>query len=151
MILELFISSASEHTEKVEKALRRIYSTAATYFPLHVRMRYVPSVNKLLDVNSLAKFKMLMNRQLGWSQQHQAKSHDNVIEIDTICNGTNLTLCNMIMAFEFESDDGNTSLFASINKKWNRKGFNLHVSSFKTFRSKRNHQRPLSPFSSRIW
>ena len=119
------IECASVHTEKVETAFRRIYSTAATSFPLHVRMRYVPSVNKLLDVNSLAKFKMLMNRQLGWSQQHQAKSRDDVIEIDTICNGTNLTLRDMIMAFEFETDKGNTSLFASIDKKWNGNGFNF--------------------------
>ena len=85
-------------------------------------MRYVLSVNKLLDVNSLAKFKMLMNHQLGWSQQHQPKSRDDVIKIDMICNGTNLTSCDMIMAFEFKTDDGNTSLFASIDKKCNGNG-----------------------------
>ena len=121
----LHIECATEHTATVEKELRTIYSTAASSFPLHVRMRFVPSVNKLLDVNSLAKFKMLMNRQLGWSQQHQAKSRDDIIEIDTICNGTNLTLRDMIMAIPFETDVGITSLFASIDKKWNGQGFNF--------------------------
>ena len=31
----------------------------------------------------------------------------------------------MIMAFEFETDKGNTSLFTSIDKKWNGNGFNF--------------------------
>ena len=31
----------------------------------------------------------------------------------------------MIMAFKFETDQGNTPLFASIDKKWNGNGFNF--------------------------
>ena len=64
-----------------------------------------------------------MNRQEGWSKQHLARSRDDIVEIDMECPGTDKTLRDLIM--NIKGSDSETSLFASIDRKWNGQGFNF--------------------------
>ena len=116
----IHIESSVKDTPHVEAVLKELYRTKAKKFPLHVRMRFVPSVTKLLDVDSVGKFKVLANRQAGWVRQHMARSRDDIVEIDRTSNISNLTLRDMIM--EITAHD-NRPLFCSIDLKWTGTGY----------------------------
>ena len=73
---------ATTNSRKVEKAIRTLYSSKQTEFPLKTRLRFVPAFPKLMDMESIAKFRVLTNRQDGWAKQHMARSRDDIIEID---------------------------------------------------------------------
>ena len=76
-----------------------------------------------MDLESVAKFRVLMNRQEGWSKQHVARSREDIVEIDMKCRGTDKTLRDLIM--EIKAKDSDNRLFASIDRKWNGQGFNF--------------------------
>ena len=83
-----------------------------------------------MDLESVAKFRVLMNRQEGWSKQHLARSREDIVEIDMKCGGTEKTLRDLIM--EINAKDSTTPLFASIDRKWNGQGFNFSFHPNKT-------------------
>ena len=68
----LHIECAAVNSHHVENKMRQIYGSKKTKFPLHIRLRFIPSITKLMDMNSVAKFCVLMNRQEGWAKQHVA-------------------------------------------------------------------------------
>ena len=119
----LHIECASSHSHYVETKIRQIYGSKKKKFPLHIRLRFIPSITKLLDMNSVAKFRVLMNRQDGWAKQHLARSREDIVEIDMTCNGSDQTLRDLIM--EIKGKDSDVPLFASIDRKWNGQGFNF--------------------------
>ena len=117
------IECASIHAPNVEHELKDIYKTKAEKFPLHIRLRFVPSVSKLLDIESIAKFKVLANRQAGWVRQHMARSREDIVEIDRVCPDSQHTLRDLIM--KISTKTSNLPLFASIDRKWNGVGYNF--------------------------
>ena len=55
----LHIECASSVSRQVEVKMRKLYSSKQTKFPLHTRLRFVPAFTKLLDLDSIAKFRVL--------------------------------------------------------------------------------------------
>ena len=104
-------------------ALRKIYSSKQTEFPLHTRLRFIPAFPKLMDIDSIAKFQVLANRQDGWAKQHMARSRDDIIEIDRMCRNSDKTLRDMMMSIT--GKDSEYPLFSSVDRKWNGQGFNF--------------------------
>ena len=74
-------------------------------------------------MESVAKFRVLTNRQDGWSKQHLARSRDDIIEIDRRSGNCDKTLRDMIM--DIKGKDCEYPLFASVDQKWNGQGFNF--------------------------
>ena len=114
---------AAANSRKVEKAIRNLYSSKQTDFPLHICLRFVPAFPKLMDMESIAKFRVLTNRQDSWSKQHLARSRDDIIEIDRRSGNCDKTLRDMIM--DIKGKDSEYPLFASVDRKWNGQGFNF--------------------------
>ena len=94
-----------------------------TEFPLQTKLRFVPAFPKLMDIDSIGKFRVLANRQDGWAKQHMARSRDDIIEIDRSCRNMEKTLRELIMSIK--GKDSKYPLFASIDQKWNGQGFNF--------------------------
>ena len=118
----LHIECASAISRQVESKIRQLYSSKQTKFPLHTRLRFVPAFTKLLDLDSIAKFRLLANRQDGWSKQHMARSRDDIIEIDRKCS-LDKTLRDLIMGIK--AKDSKHPLFTSVDRKWNGQGYNF--------------------------
>jgi hypothetical protein len=120
------IECASDDQGAVEAYMKRTYHSNATVFPLHIRMRFVPSVQRLMDVESTAKFNMLRNRQGGWCKQAKAKMRDDIVEVDHPISGLKgITIRDLVMQFKSTTGNTDTPLFASIDKKWKGAGFNF--------------------------
>ena len=64
----LHVECATTNSRKVEKAIRTLYSSKQTEFPLKTRLQFVPAFPKLMDMESIAKFRVLTNRQDGWAK-----------------------------------------------------------------------------------
>ena len=71
-----------------------------TEFPLQTKLRFVPAFPKLMDIDSIAKFRVLANRQDGWAKQHMARSRDDIIKIDRSCRNMEKTLRKLIMSIK---------------------------------------------------
>ena len=119
----LHVECAAANSRKVEKAIRNLYSSKQTEFPLHIRLRFVPAFPKLMDMESIAKFRVLTNRQGRWSKQHLTRSRDDIIEIDRRSGNYDKTLRDMIM--NIKGKDSEYPLFASVDRKWTGQGFNF--------------------------
>ena len=119
----LHIECDAHLSNKIELSIKTIYGTSSNTFPLHVRMRFVPAFSKLVDMGSISKFRVLTNRQDLWSKQHVAKSRDDIVEIDRVCKDQDMTLRDMIMSIKSQEND--TPVFASIDKKWRGTGYNF--------------------------
>ena len=76
-----------------------------------------------MDMKSVAKFGVPMNRQEGWAKQHMARSRRDIVEINMICPGTEKTLHDLIM--DIRGNNSKNPLFVSIDQKWNGNGFNF--------------------------
>ena len=118
----LHVECARQHSPTVQKELQKLYNSKAKSFPLHIRMRFVPQIQQLLDLQSKRKAHQLANRQMGWTTQCQMLSRDDIIEIDRPIDETNTTLRDVIMAIK---NINNENIFSSIDRKWNGQGFNF--------------------------
>ena len=141
----LHIECAASISRQVEIKIRKIYSSNQTTFPLHTRLRFVPAFTKLLDLDSIAKFRLLANRQDGWSKQHVARSRDDIIKIDRTCKNLDKTLRDLIMGIK--AKDRAHPLFAYVDRKWNCQGYNFSFHK-KSNRSKYDIERIISEVSS---
>ena len=119
----LHIECAAVHSHYVESKIRQLYGSNKKKFPLHIRLGFIPAITKPMDMKSVAKFRVLMNRQEGWSKQHMARSREDIVEIDMECPGSNKTLRDLIMSIKGNESD--TPLFASVDRKSNGQGFNF--------------------------
>ena len=88
----LHIECAAVHSHYVESKIRQLYGSNKKKFPLHIRLGFIPAITKPMDMKSVAKFRVLMNRQEGWSKQHMARSREDIVEIDMECPRSNKTL-----------------------------------------------------------
>ena len=118
----LHIECARENASTVKSALQKTYSSKATEFPLKVRLRYVPQIQQLMDLQSRRKFHQLSNRQMGWTTQYQMLSRDDIIEIDSPVTDDGTTIREMIMGIKNAEGE---PIFSSIDRKWNGQGYNF--------------------------
>ena len=121
----LHVECATANSRKVEKAIRNLYSSKQTEFPLHIRLRFVPAFPKLMDMESIAKFRVLTNRQDGWSKQHLLRSRDDIIKIYRRSRNYDKILRDMIMNIKRKDSEYPLFKFASVDWKWNGQGFNF--------------------------
>ena len=119
----LHIKCAAAISRQVEIKIKKLYSSKQTELPLHTRLCFIPAFTKLLDLDSIAKFRLLANRQDEWSKQHMARSQDDIIEINTKCKSLDKTLRDLIMGIK--AKDSEHPLFASVDRKWNGQGYNF--------------------------
>jgi hypothetical protein len=121
----LHVETAKENKEQVKTVIRNLYDAKAKTFPLHQRMRFVPTIQDLVDMSSLKKFHELRNRQDGWCRQHEARISTSFTLIDRKMKDSDFTLRDMIMALPATTGNTKTSLFQSINKATKGVGFTL--------------------------
>jgi hypothetical protein len=100
--------------------LRALYGSKAKTYPLGVRLRYVATLNRLVDLDMHQKFQELRNRQDGWRSQAQAKVCSSFFNLDVVSRKSKKTLRAMIMEIGSKTGNTKTSLFTSIDKQRNR-------------------------------
>jgi hypothetical protein len=100
--------------------LRALYGSKAKTYPLGVRLRYVATLNRLVDLDMHQKFQELRNRQDGWRSQAQAKVCSSFFNLDTVSRKSKKSLRAMIMEIGSKTGNTKTSLFTSIDKQRNR-------------------------------
>ena len=86
-------------------------------------MRYVATLNHLVDLNMHQKFQELRNRQDGWRSQAQAKVCTSFFNLDVVSRKSNKSLRAMIMEIGSKTGNTKTSLFTSIDKQRNRESY----------------------------
>jgi hypothetical protein len=121
----LHVETAKDNKEQVKTVIHNLYGAKARTFPLHQRMRFVPTIQDLVDMSSLKKFHELRNRQDGWCRQHEARISISFTVIDRKMKDSDCTLRDMIMSLPATTGNTKTSLFQSIDKATKGVGFTL--------------------------
>jgi Fe-S-cluster-containing dehydrogenase component len=113
----LHIECALADQAEVERYFRTTYSSTAIHFPLHIRMRFVPQLSKVMALTSVQKHHLARNRQLGWCLQSKAITMDHLRSIDRpIPNHENTTFRDALMAIR--SVENKSQLLFSIDQMW---------------------------------
>ena len=122
----MHVECSEEDREVVEDWFKTTYSSTATRFPLHIRMRFVPQFSKLMSFESSLKHTQMRNRQHGWCMQSGAISTSNIILIDSTIPGHGATtIRDAIMKIKSSDTSlGDVPLISSIDKMWRGRGFN---------------------------
>jgi hypothetical protein len=119
------VETAKENKEQIKTVIHNLYGAKAKTFPLHQRMRFVPTIQDLVDMSSLEKLHELRNRQDGWCRQHEARISTSFTVIDRKMKDSDFTLRDMIMSLPATTGNTKTSLFQSIDKAMKGAGFTL--------------------------
>ena len=121
----LHVECAVEDQVAVEKYFRTQYSSTSKKFPLHIRMRFIPQLSRLMGIESAAKHQLMRNRQQGWCAQSQALTTDIIGAIDLpIPNHGTLTVRDVIMKLSTK-EDASIPLIFSIDAPWRGSGLNF--------------------------
>lgn len=126
----LHVECASDDSTTVSRIMSLHYGTESKKFPKGTKMRIVPLVQTLTgdDNKRMRKFAVLLNRQNGWTRQVLTTTTEGIaVDIDDphSVDFRGKSLRQVIMKWKFcdPVDKKITSLFSSIDKSWNQRGW----------------------------
>jgi hypothetical protein len=124
----LHIECASKDQATVEKYFRTRYSSTSMRFPLHIRMRFIPQLSKVMRLGSIQKHHMMRHRQHGWCTQSKAITSYDISGVDSPIPGHGAkTMRDAVMGI-LSTENHGIQLIFSMDLSWRGSGiiFSFH-------------------------
>ena len=118
--MAIHIETDTRNAKKVERGLKRIYSSQSTSFPLGIRMRLISEYRKVKgNPTNSAKHTRLRIRQANFLKMLNGCPGDDIAQLDFKAPKLgNQSLRDMIMAIQSNNDKTPGSLFHSVGMDW---------------------------------